>query len=283
MINGFLNNLQIGDNYPARIIGIVNLSENSFFRGSVASSQSELQISIEKMIKDGVNGIDIGAQSTRPIQIYGGEGRLNEEQELEIIREAVKTSLDVLSSYDEIVLSVDTMRKSVAEYSLKAGVKVINDISGFKKEKEMAKCIAEFDASVVLMAAKSEPGDVFEINDILHELQKSLSIGVESGIKKQNMSVDPGIGSWEARDFKHDYSIIKNLKEFRKLESPICVGISRKTSIGKILDDAPPEERLFGSLGATIVAIVNGAHVIRTHDVRPTLEAVRVAETILNY
>ncbi|MCG3224927.1 MAG: dihydropteroate synthase, partial [Candidatus Heimdallarchaeota archaeon] len=93
----------------------------------------------------------------------------------------------------------------------------------------------------------------------------------------------PGIGSWEARDFKHDYSIIKNLKEFRKLESPIYVGISRKTSIGKILNDAPPEERLFGSLGATIVAIVNGAHVIRTHDVRPTFEAVKVAETILNY
>ncbi len=283
MINGFLNNLQIGDNYPARIIGIVNLSKDSFFRGSVTSSQSELQISIEKMIEDGANGIDIGAQSTRPIQIYGGEGRLNEEEELEIIREAVKTSLDVLSSYDEIVLSVDTTRNSVAEYSLEAGVKVINDISGFKKEKEIAKCIAEFDASVVLMAAKSEPGDVFEINDILHELQKSLSIGVEAGIKKQNMSVDPGIGSWEARDFKHDYSIIKNLKEFRKLESPIYVGISRKTSIGKILDNAPPEERLFGSLGATIVAIVNGAHVIRTHDVKPTLEAVKVAETILNY
>ncbi|MCK4973104.1 MAG: dihydropteroate synthase, partial [Candidatus Heimdallarchaeota archaeon] len=105
----------------------------------------------------------------------------------------------------------------------------------------------------------------------------------EAGIKKQNMLVDPGIGSWEARDFKHDYSIIKNLMEFRKLESPIYVGISRKTSIGKILDDAPPEERLYGSLGATIVAIVNGAHVIRTHDVRPTLEAVKAAETILNY
>ncbi len=283
MINGFLGNLQIGDNYPTRIIGIVNLSETSFFKGSIASSQNELQISIEKMIEDGASGIDIGAQSTRPIQIYGGKGRLNENQELEIIKEAVKASLDVLSSYDKIVLSVDTTRKSVAEYSLKAGVKVINDISGFKKEKEIAKCIAEFDASVVLMAAKSEPGDVYEINDILHELRTSLSIGVRAGIEKQNMLVDPGIGSWEARDFKHDYSIIKNLKEFRKLESPIYVGISRKTSIGKILNDAPPEERLFGSLGATIIAIVNGAHVIRTHDVRPTFEAVKVAETILNY
>jgi dihydropteroate synthase len=283
MIKGFLGNLQIGDNYPARIIGIVNLSETSFFKGSIASSKNELQISIEKMIEDGASGIDIGAQSTRPIQIYGGGGRLNENQELEIIKEAVKASLDVLSSYDKIVLSVDTTRKSVAEYSLKAGVKVINDISGFKKEKEIAKCIAEFDASVVLMAAKSEPGDVYEISAILHELQTSLSIGVKAGIEKQNMLVDPGIGSWEARDFKHDYSIIKNLKEFRKLESPIYVGISRKTSIGKILNDAPPEERLFGSLGATIVAIVNGAHVIRTHDVRPTFEAVKVAETILNY
>lgn len=283
MINGLLGNLKIGDDYPARIIGVVNLSEASFFSSSVASSQRELQVLLEKMIKDGANGIDIGAQSTRPIQIYGGEGRLNEDQELKIIKKAVESSLDVLSSYNEISLSVDTTRKSVAEYSLKEGVRVINDISGFKKEKEIAKCIAEFDASVVLMAAKSEPGDVYEINDILKELQKSLSIGEEAGIAKQNMSVDPGIGSWEARDFKHDYSIIKNLKEFRKLESPIYVGISRKTSIGKALGNAPPEDRLFGSLGATIIAIVNGAHVIRTHDVRPTFEAVKVAETILNY
>ena len=283
MIEGIFGNLRVGDEYPARIIGIVNLSNASFYKNSIASSSSELEKTVLRMIQEGADGIDIGAQSTRPRQIYGGEGRVDENQELELVKEALKVTFDILSSHDEIALSVDTTRKSVAEYSLNAGVKIINDISGFKKEIEMAKSIAEFGASAVLMACKSEPGDVFEIVDILFELKKSVLIGTNAGIEKQKICIDPGIGSWEARDYKHDYSIIKNLKQFRTLESPIYVGISRKTSIGKIFYDAPPEERLYGSLGASIIALLNGAHIFRTHDVKPTLEAVRAAETIINY
>ena len=133
------------------------------------------------------------------------------------------------------------------------------------------------------MAARLEPGDVYEIHDIVSELDKSISIGLEAGINAEKIILDPGIGSWEARDYKHDYSIIKNLREFRQLKKPIYVGISRKTFIGKALNDAPAAERLFGSLGATVVSIINGAHIIRTHDVKPTLEAIRVAEIIINH
>ena len=282
MIEGILDNVRVGDNYPVHIVGIVNLSKASFYKGSIATSTSELEETISRMIQEGAEGIDLGAQSTRPIQIYGGEGRVDESQELDIVSEALRVTLDILSSYDKITLSVDTTRKTVAEYSLNVGVRIINDISGFKKEQDIARSIAEYDASAVLMACKSEPGDVFKINDILSELNDSLQIGVNAGINRQKMCVDPGIGSSEARDFKHDYSILKNLKQFRSLDSPIYIGISRKTSIGKIIGDAPPEERLYGSLGATIVALMNGAHIFRTHDVKPTLEAVRVAETIIN-
>ncbi|MHA1224288.1 MAG: dihydropteroate synthase [Candidatus Heimdallarchaeaceae archaeon] len=283
MIEGFLGELVVGDNHPVRIVGILNLSPTSFYSGSIVSSEEELTKVAARMIEEGADGLDLGAQSTRPIQIYGGEGRVDSETELNMIKKALKPVLDVVSCYENIEVSVDTTRSVVANYALKKDVKIINDISGFKKDKQMAKLIADFNAYCVIMAAKKEPGDVFILPEIIEELRKSISIGENAGIKKDRVSIDPGIGSWEARDYHHDYNIIKNLRDFRELGKPIYLGISRKTSIGKVLDNAPPEERLFGTIGATIVAIVNGAHIIRTHDVKPTREAIRVAETILAY
>lgn len=283
MIEGYLGKHVVGDKYPARIVGVVNLSEASFYQESIVSSSKELEKTITKMINEGVHCLDLGAQSTRPIQIYGGEGRIDEFTELKIIKESLKTTMDVLSSYNNIEVSVDTQRSAIAEYSLNNGVNIINDISGFKKDEKIAKLIADFDSTCVIMAARNEPGDVFLINDIISELRESIEIGKRHGIEETMILVDPGIGSWEARDYCYDYDIIKNLEEFRILNKPVYVGISRKTSIGKALNDAPPDQRLYGSLGATIIALVNGAHVIRTHDVKPTNEAVKVAQTILNY
>ncbi len=283
MITGFLGSLEVGDKKPTRIVGVVNLSSASFFKGSIAVSETDIKEKVLEMVVAGVDCLDIGAQSTRPIQIYGGEGRVDKNKEKEIIESTLKTCFDVLSSYKHVEISVDTQRRDVAELALDMGVTIINDISGFKKEPEIAKIIADYNASAVVMAAKKEPGDVFTIDDILFELNSSLEIGLKKGIQDNKLIVDPGIGSWEARDYKHDYNIIKNLEEFRKLQKPIYVGISRKTCIGKALNGAPPDQRLFGTLGATILALVNGAHIVRTHDVKPTLEAIRVAEVILNF
>ncbi|MHA1200408.1 MAG: dihydropteroate synthase [Candidatus Heimdallarchaeaceae archaeon] len=282
MIRGTLGTLEVGDKLPVKIVGVVNLSSTSFFKDSIALSDSDIQKKVIEMIEEGVDCLDIGAQSTRPIQIYGGEGRVDSDTELEIVESALKICLDILSSYENIEISVDTQRKKVAERALNKGVNTINDISGFKKEKEIAQVIADFDASAVVMAARKEPGDVYTVKDILHELSSSIEIGLKNGIQENKLIIDPGIGSWEARDYQHDYTIIKNLEEFRKLQKPIYVGISRKTSIGKALNDAPPDQRLFGTIGATIIALVNGAHIVRTHDVKPTLDAIRVAEVILN-
>jgi len=283
MINGKMGTLDIGDNLPVRVVGVVNLSPASFYKDSITLSETDVEKRIIEMIKEGADCLDIGAQSTRPIQIYGGEGRVDRIKEQEIISSTLKICMDVLSSYDKIEVSVDTQRENVAEISLNMGVNIINDIAGFKKENNVAKLIADYGATAVIMAAREEPGDIFEISDIILELNRSLEIGLKCGIAENKLIVDPGIGSWEARDFKHDYNIIKNLEEFRSMNKPVYVGISRKTFIGKAINDAPPDQRLYGSLGATIIAIVNGAHVVRTHDVRPTLEAIKVAETILNY
>ena len=283
MIKGKLGSKEVGDGLQALVVGVINLSPASFYQESIASSSKNIeQISI-CMIEEGAQGLDIGAQSTRPIQIYGGEGRVDEETELNMIKEAVKVVIDVSESYSNVELSVDTTRSVVAELAMNKGIQIINDISGFKNDNKIAKIIADHDGSAVVMAAKEKPGDVFQIQDIIHELEASIEIGRTAGIAEGKIIIDPGIGSWEARDYKHDYNIIQNLEDFRILNKPIYVGISRKTSIGKALNDVPPEERLFGSIGATILAIVQGAHIVRTHDVKPTLDAIRVTETIMNY
>ncbi|MFW9852244.1 MAG: dihydropteroate synthase [Candidatus Thorarchaeota archaeon] len=283
MIKGYLGKIKVGDNFPTPIVGVVNLSPASFYQGSIASTNQDLEEIVLKMINEGVNCLDIGAQSTRPIQIYGGAGRVDEIQEKEIIDKSLEVVLDIIKSYENIEISIDTTRSSVAESALKKDIRIINDISGFKKDEKMANLIADYDACAIVMAAKNEPGDIYTIDDVLHELRLSINIGLNNGIKEDRIIIDPGIGSWEARDYYHDYSLIRNLEEFRVLNKPIYIGISRKTSIGKALNDAPPEDRLYGSIGATIVAILNGAHIVRTHDVKPTLEAIRVVETILNF
>ncbi|MHA1303346.1 MAG: dihydropteroate synthase [Candidatus Heimdallarchaeaceae archaeon] len=279
-IEGFIGKLKVGDSYPARIVGIINLSPASFYKGSIQTTKEDIAKVTQHMIEEGADCIDIGAQSTRPIQIYGGEGRVDAPTEREMVENALEITLDILSSYSEIELSVDTMRSEVAEVALKKGVRIINDISGFKKDEKVAHLIADYGASAVIMAAKVEPGDVFTIPDINSELSRSISIGTKAGIEENKICIDPGIGSWEARDYHHDYIILKNLEDFRKLNKPIYVGISRKTSIGKALDDAPPQERLYGSLGASIIALLNSAHIFRTHDVKATRDAIRVAEII---
>jgi len=278
-IEGKMGQILVGDQYPVRIVGIVNLSQASFYKSSI-SSIDEITKKIELMVNEGADCIDIGAQSTRPIQIYGGEGRIDEEAEREIITKAVKNITDLKESYD-VEFSIDTVRSSVAEVALNSGLRIINDISGLKKDEKMAELIAEYDASVIVMAAKKEPGDVYTIEGIIEELKKSIELGVRNSIDERKIIVDPGIGSWEARPFKHDFIIINKLKDFRVLKKPIYVGISRKTFIGKVLGNAPPEERLYGSLGATSIAIWNGAHIVRTHDVKATLEAVRVVEALM--
>ena len=282
MISGMMGNLAVGDEYPVRLVGIVNLSTASFYKNSI-SNMENLEINIRKMIEEGADCIDIGAQSTRPVQIYGGEGRVDEVTERDMIKKALIIVKDMLEQYPNVEFSIDTVRSSVAEEGLKIGVRIINDISGFKKDEKMAKTISDFDASAVVMAAHKEPGDVYKIPDIINELKRSIEIGIENNISPEKIIIDPGVGSWEARPYHYDFGIIKRLQEFRVLSKPIYVGISRKTSIGKVLNNAPPEDRLFGSIGATVVAVMNGAHVVRTHDVKPTLDAIRVSETIIRY
>jgi len=256
------------------VMGIINISPESFYGSSIALSQEKTIKMAEKHIKAGARILDIGARSTAPRSIYGKDNVITSEKELE----RVSTTIDFLKDsgiLDEVALSVDTQRTNVAKKALDTGACIINDISGFKNDPKMVKVIADHDGSAIVMAAHEKPGDVWEIGRIIEELEKSVEIGYSAGISKKKIAIDPGIGSWHGRDYNHDYEILRNLSAFKTLKQPIMVGISRKSFIGEILD-APPEKRLYGSLAATCWSLERGANIIRTHDTKSVVDAIKI-------
>jgi dihydropteroate synthase len=163
---------------------------------------------------------------------------------------------------------------------------IINDISGFKSDPKLVDVISNHSASAIVMACRQIPGDVFLIDDVLKELEASIHLGLNAGIEKSRIIIDPGLGGWvPQRQIEDDYNLIKHLMILRELKHCILVGISRKSFIGKVLN-SPPEDRLWGSLAATTVAILNGTHIIRTHDVKPTRDVCIITDymrKILSY
>ncbi len=266
-IVGEIGGVSCGDGYRTLIMGVMNLSPASFYKGSVLKTSNAIQDRILEFISEGADIIDVGAISSAPSFIYNSVEK--ESGSMEIDR--LKVFFDTIKEIDEhIPISVDTKSHKTAKFSLKSGASMINDISGLKSDSMMAKIVAEYDASITVMACQSQPGDVFKISDIVNELEKSIEIALNAGISRKKIIIDPGLGSWvPERKTKADYLILARLENLRVLKQPILVGISRKSFIGAVIKK-PPEERLWGSLAATSIAISNGAHIIRTHDVGKT-------------
>ncbi|UCE13627.1 MAG: dihydropteroate synthase [Candidatus Heimdallarchaeota archaeon] len=275
IIKGKLAKIEVGDLVNTRLMGIINLSPTSYFKKSIKLSEKEIQSYLESIIADGAEFVDVGAVSSAPTFLYANS-------------EAVSTSTEIdrlslfFNVYNEmqvdIPVSVDTQSSKTAEYALSQGALVINDISGFKSDPKLPHIVSEYSASAIIMACNRVPGDVFKLSDIISELKKSLTIGVQAGIENRSLIIDPGFGGWvPQRQASDDFQIINQLKKLRALEHCILLGISRKSFIGKILN-APPEKRLIGSLAATAIAILNGAHIIRTHDVKETKEVCLISD-----
>jgi dihydropteroate synthase len=178
----------------------------------------------------------------------------------------------------EAPISVDTQRAEIANSALEVGAQIINDVSGFKTDPKMARVVADFGCSAVLMAAKQKPGDARTIPEIARALRESLRICDREGIDKERVVIDPGIGF--GKGTKYDLHILANLERLKVLGRPICVAVSRKSFIGQVLDLPDPADRLGGSLAATVIAVLGGASVIRTHDPRETVHAIRMVEAI---
>lgn len=258
-----------------KIMGIINLSPDSFYLGSRASSISDVLKIAEQMVEGGADYLDVGAESSRP-----GAKPISEEEELSIILPVIQQLCEKFS----IPISVDTYKPGVAQKVLDEGVSIINDITGLRTP-ELASIIAEYDAGVIIMHMRGTPETMQEdlhYDDCLGEIKQFLEQGIRTaeaaGIVSDRIWVDPGIGF--GKTVKHNLEILGNLDFFVSLQKPILLGTSRKSFIGKILD-LSVVDRLEGSLATAVIGVMKGARVLRVHDVEETYRAVKIASEIL--
>jgi dihydropteroate synthase len=257
-----------------RFMGIINVSSDSFYES--CSSVDEAIMLAEKMMKEGAEFLDVGAESSRP-----GSKPISDQEELDKLIPVISL---LVKNFD-VPISVDTYKPFVAEEALQAGAKIINDITGLQRSPEMADIIVRFQAGVVLMHMQSTPLTMQrnpEYENVLDEIYNFLAVSIKiaetAKISSDQIAIDPGIGFGKTTN--HNLKILKKLEKFTELKKPLLLGVSRKSFIGDILG-FPPEERLEGSLAATIIGVANGASIIRTHDIKSTRSAVTIAEAII--
>jgi len=269
-----LAGLSLGDGLPVAVMGVLNVSPESFHAGSVVGRDDDLLRAALAMVGAGAALIDVGARSTAP---YLPTAISEAEECLRLVR-AVERLVGKLP----VPVSADTARPAPARAALEAGARVINDVSGLR-DPAVAALVAQHHAGVILMAAPAPgPDPVATVKSLLGE---ALERAHTAGIPDERIVVDPGIGffrnegvPWDAWDAR----VLAGLSALGALGRPLCVGVSRKSFIGVITGRDGTGERLAGSLAATAVAVWNGAALIRTHDVPDTLDAVRVAERLRN-
>jgi len=261
-----------------RVMGVINVSPESFFKGSIRQRENELIETALKMLEDGASFIDIGAKSTAPYL----ENQIPVEEE---IRRAL-WALSILRDNVDVPISIDTTNAKVAEEAIKVGADIINDISGLKGDPKMVEVAREYNVPLILCAHKDVKDFSDPIHEVINALQESLQIAYKNNIEKEKIAIDPAIGFLRPKYppwYEWDSKVIANLNLLKVFGLPILVGVSRKSFIGAITGRRDPIERLAGSLGATAIAVWNGANIIRTHDVKETLDAIKIAHFIKRF
>lgn len=272
--------LEIGDGYPTVIMGVLNLSPQSFYKGSVYTNAQVLKNVALKMINNGAKIIDLGARSTAPTS-----EKITVEEEINRLKWAMKAVCEVIP--EDIIISVDTQYSKVAQvaYNISLEYKrkiIINDVSCLKTDPTLQDFIIKYDLPIILMASKRVPGDLCTINEVIEEFEKTIEQLKKNSYNEDFIILDPGIGKWvKEKVYTYDLKIIDELPKLRILNKPILVAISRKSFIGTTLNIPDPKNRLNGTLSSTTIAVYNGAHIVRTHDVDNQLfEMVKMAEEI---
>ena len=274
-LSAHLAGIPVGDTLPVRIIAVLNVSPESFYPDSVHTNREQIAETAHALAGEGADIIDIGAMSTAPYL----KTDISEAEETERLSQAVEATAAAVS----IPISADTKRSQPAQAALRAGARIINDVSGLGNDPAMAALIARCGAGAILMASEQRPQSGTPLKRIRNALQDSLARAEQAGISEQQIVLDPGIGffrepgmAWD----EWDCLVLRALADLRSLGFPLLVGASRKSFIGKILDQPKVQDRLIGSLTCAAIAVANGAHIIRAHDVKETIEAVRMAERL---
>ncbi len=258
-------------------MGALNVTPDSFSDGGKFFKLEDAVKQGMKMAEEGADIIDVGGESTRP-----GSDPVSIQEELS----RVIPVIEALSKKIDVPISIDTYKAEVAKRALDAGTQMINDVSALRFDPEMKRVASEYKVPINLMHIKGTPKNMQKdpwyedvILEITEYLKKSIKIARDAGIDKDRIIIDPGIGF--GKRLEDNLNILKNLKNFSILGCPILVGCSRKSFIGKILD-LPVEERLEGSLAALAVAIMNGANIVRVHDVKESKRVAGLMDAILN-
>ena len=253
-----------------KIMGILNVTPDSFYDGGVYSNENEILKQAEKMILDGVDIIDIGGYSSKP-----GAKTITIKEEEKRVLPIIKL---IYKTFKKTIISVDTFRSEIAEKSINAGASIINDISGGDFDNNIYKIAERYKAPYIMMHMKGNPSNM-QINptyqNINYEIIKNLSKKIDFAQKKGvcDIIIDPGFGF--GKTIEHNYQILNNLKLYKVLHKPILIGVSRKSMIYKLLK-TDPSKALNGTTALNTIALINGANILRVHDVKQANEVIKL-------
>jgi len=258
-----------------RIMGILNLTPDSFYAGSRHNKPDELLRKAAEMIDEGASILDLGAASTRP-----GAQTVSEEEEKNRLMPALEA---IVKAFPEIIISVDTFRANIALASYNSGAGIINDISGGTLDKAMFSTVAKTEAAYVLMHIKGTPETMQtnpEYSDVVSEIREFFSerILALNQLGKHNIIIDPGFGF--GKTLADNYKIMNNLDAFGSFGLPLLSGISRKSMINRVIGTAP-SEALNGTTVLNTISLMKGAKILRVHDVKPAMEAIKLVKEYL--
>lgn len=277
-----------GKEIGAHVMGILNVTPDSFSDGGEFTTVPSALSRVEDMLAEGARLIDIGGESSRPTgKTYGrGASAVPAKEEMDRVVPVVRA---VAERFPTVLISVDTWKPDVAAAALEAGAHLINDVTGLRYTTETAAAAADFDAPLVVMHSLGKPGDMPQAHayeDVVRQVTESLAQSVQKAVDAgvRHVVVDPGFGFGKTP--RENLRLINEVETVCGLGRPVMIGVSRKSTIGAFLGSperpVPVEDRLYGSLGATAVGVLRGASIIRTHDVRPTVEMLSLIGAALN-
>jgi dihydropteroate synthase len=275
------------------VMGILNVTPDSFSDGGQFLDPEKAVMHALQMLDDGADIIDVGGESTRPGAKVSASAKktdtpkgVTEKEELDRVLPVVQK---LKQTRPKAIVSIDTYKANVARAAVEAGAEIVNDVSAFRWDPKMARTVSELNCGAVLMHMRGRPEEwraLEPVADIVvlvkRELREWSDAALLAGVKRERMVLDPGFGF--GKNFEQNYPLLRRFEELHQLRYPLLAGASRKSFVGRMLarngQDAAVSDRLYGTLAAETAAILKGAHIIRTHDVRACVDAARVADVM---
>jgi len=271
------------------IMGVLNVTPDSFSDGGKYFDPGTALEHGFEMLDDGADILDIGGESTRPgARAVSGEPAVSAEEELRRVMPVIE---ELLRRRPQTIVSIDTYKAQVARTAVEAGAEIANDVSGLQWDAAMAPALAGLKCGVVLMHTRGRPAEwrtlpplADPVGTVRRELRRGAESALMAGVARTRIVLDPGFGF--GKSFDENYPLLAHFDALQELRYPLLAGVSRKSFIGRTLakdgSDAPPQERLYGSLAAMTSAILKGAHIVRVHDVKSAVQAAKITDQIVS-